>query len=65
MRAPYEELKALGLTPTRDVTRAWREGEERAWAQFELERAQMAGRIAHLEAVLHEIGLMSRRGVRR
>lgn len=65
MREPYEELKALGVTPTRDVTLAWREAESRAWAQFEMERAQMAGRIAQLEAVLHEIGLMSRRGVRR
>jgi hypothetical protein len=62
---PYEELKAMGITPTQDVTRAWREGQDRAWAQFELERAQMAGRIAHLEAVLHEIGLAARRGVRR
>jgi hypothetical protein len=65
MREPYEELRALGITPTIDSTRAWREGEQRAFAQFEMERAQMAGRIAHLEAVLHEIGLLSRRGVRR
>lgn len=65
VREPYEELKALGITPTRDVTLAWREAEERTFARFEMERAQMAGRIAHLEAVLHEIGLLSRRGIHR
>jgi hypothetical protein len=65
VREPYEELKSLGISPTIDSTRAWREGQERAFAQFEIERAQMAGRIAHLEAVLHEIGLLSRRGIHR
>lgn len=65
MRDPHAQLKALGITPTRDAARAWREGEARAWNEFAMERAQMAGRIAQLEAVLHEIGLLSRRGVRR
>lgn len=65
MSEPYEELKALGITPTQDVTRAWREGEERAFARFEMERAQMAGRIAYLEMILTEIGLQSRRALNR
>lgn len=65
MRDPHAELKALGITPTSDAARAWREGERQAWNDFAMERAQMAGRIAQLEAVLHEVGLISRRAVRR
>lgn len=65
MREPYEELKALGITPTRDCSRAWREGQESAWRGFEMERAQMAGRIAYLEMILTEIGLQSRRALNR
>ena len=60
----HDRLKARGITPTRDAERAYRLGVGDGERVLRGERDELAQRVAYLEQLLTEIGLLSRRGVR-
>lgn len=60
----HERLKARGITPTRDAHRSFELGVEVGERELRRERDELAQRVAYLEQLLMEIGLLSRRGVR-
>ena len=57
----HDRLAAKGITPTIDAERAYRLGYAQAERELRQERDELAGKVARLEQILTEIGLLARR----
>ncbi len=57
----HDRLSARGITPTIDAERAYRLGYAQGERELRSERDQLAQKVARLEQILTEIGLMARR----
>lgn len=57
----HDVLKRADITPTIDAERAYRLGYEQAERELRRDRDELAQKVARIEQVLTEIGLMVRR----
>jgi hypothetical protein len=60
----HDRLKARGIVPTMDAERAYRLGYDRGERELRSERDELAQRVAYLEQLFVEVGLLSRRATR-
>ena len=57
----HDKLRAKGITPTIDAERAYRLGYAQAERELRQDRDELGQKVARLEQMLTEIGLMVRR----
>lgn len=57
----HDRLKKAGITPTTDAERAYRLGYEQAERELRQERDSLGQKVARLEQLMTEIGLLARR----
>ena len=57
----HDRLNAKGITPTIDAERAYRLGYAQAERELRRDRDELAQKVARLQQMLTEIGLMVRR----
>ena len=57
----HDKLKAKGITPTIDAERAYRLGYAQAERELRQDRDELGQKVARLQQMLTEIGLLARR----
>jgi hypothetical protein len=57
----HDRLKDAAITPTIDAERAYRLGYDQAELELRRDRDELAQKVARLEQLMTEIGLLARR----